>query len=983
MPSSCHMSADPSHSRPSPSLSVMACAACLCTLLCGGSIEASPAEPAQARVTPLLDNETIHDYSIAEGALGTSLGLFAEQSGLLLSFDPQWVRGHMAPALNGRYTARDGLQRLLENVELHVVAGSPGTYMLLPQGRAPSDVTTLPPAIIRGSELDSYSEPRSSVHLSPADIERFGQVSTGDLLKGVPGVQVGDSRNGGGLDVNIRGVQGQSRVAVRVDGSEQALDVYRGYAGTQQRSYIDPDLISSVSIHKGPTVRSGAIGGTVDIQTIGVKDILKDDHDVGLRLTGSIWNNGVKAAHRSRSAPSMDIEDMEDLEEDHFLLTTPRRKRGKLHTSQAKAGSAAFAYTNDDLDLVAGYAQRGQGNYFSGRKGQNRYRTRDERADEMRGVTTIYKAGDEVLNSSNQTESYLLKTTLRLTDEQSLHLGYRRYDGQAGEIMPSDIFRDGTAGIYQYPLNRMKIDAYTAGYDYQPHANPLVDLNAKLWMTRARSATLSSVEPPRSELYITDRGWTRLDNRRIGGELNNASELKTGYGAFRLDLGGALQFENIGPQKGVLTTIHDVNANRTLRDASRREFSLNGKLEYRPIERLTLWSGGRYSRFRTEDNGITSTARREERTLRSISVRSPEHGHIGSMRWFPDQHGQYTDATDPRLHNGIVAENSNYPFEGIPFDEISAARVRVSPPRTMDTVVGYDHAGKQAHAAQGFSPSFGIAFEALPNALVYASHTQGLRMPSLFETSRGTLQVKPGRNLKPERSNTWEVGGSLMRNDLLKDRDASAIRLAYFDNKIVNYVSRYYDPTTNGTMTFSNADSYRTRGLELQSDYDAGGVFAHLSTTHYLKVHTCDSAFAAKLRASAHQDQPTENTPNCTSGSFMGSYANTHNPPKRSTNLTVGLRLLDQSLTLGGRMTYTSGPTARQDEPWHTGPTTWQINYHPIKVYDLFLTYRLLGATELRASVQNLTDQYYLDPLAQSLMPAPGRTLRLGMQTKF
>lgn len=225
----------------------------------------------------------------------------------------------------------------------------------------------------------------------------------------------------------------------------------------------------------------------------------------------------------------------------------------------------------------------------------------------------------------------------------------------------------------------MKIDAYTAGYDYQPHANPLVDLNAKLWMTRARSATLSSVEPPRSELYITDRGWTRLDNRRIGGELNNASELKTGYGAFRLDLGGALQFENIGPQKGVLTTIHDVNANRTLRDASRREFSLNGKLEYRPIERLTLWSGGRYSRFRTEDNGITSTARREERTLRSISVRSPEHGHIGSMRWFPDQHGQYTDATDPRLHNGIVAENSNYPFEGIPFDEISAARVRVSP----------------------------------------------------------------------------------------------------------------------------------------------------------------------------------------------------------------------------------------------------------------------------------------------------------------
>ncbi|GEM_PF-4851890 len=34
-------------------------------------------------------------------------------------------------------------------------------------------------------------------------------------------------------------------------------------------------------------------------------------------------------------------------------------------------------------------------------------------------------------------------------------------------------------------------------------------------------------------------------------------------------------------------------------------------------------------------------------------------------------------------------------------------------------------------------------------------------------------------------------------------------------------------------------------------------------------------------------------------------------------------------------------------------------------------------------SVQNLTNRYYLDPLAQSFMPAPGRTVRIGMQTRF
>lgn len=108
----------------------------------------------------------------------------------------------------------------------------PSGYVLVAASR---DVA-LSPVVVTADALpkkEVYTAPRSSVYLSSEDIDRFGRVSAGDLLKGVPGVQVGDRRNGGGLDVNIRGIQGQSRVAVRVDGSEQALDAYRGYAGTQ------------------------------------------------------------------------------------------------------------------------------------------------------------------------------------------------------------------------------------------------------------------------------------------------------------------------------------------------------------------------------------------------------------------------------------------------------------------------------------------------------------------------------------------------------------------------------------------------------------------------------------------------------------------------------------------------------------------------------------------------------------------------------
>ncbi|MEQ6814802.1 TonB-dependent receptor domain-containing protein, partial [Pseudomonas aeruginosa] len=119
--------------------------------------------------------------------------------------------------------------------------------------------------------------------------------------------------------------------------------------------------------------------------------------------------------------------------------------------------------------------------------------------------------------------------------------------------------------------------------------------------------------------------------------------------------------------------------------------------------------------------------------------------------WFPDQNGQYTDATDPRLNNGIVTNNTNNPFEGIPFDEFGPANVTVHPSRVTNVVTGYNYSKKGSSRGGGFSPAFGINFELAPDTFVYASYTEGLRLPSLFETSQGTLQVEPGKDLKPER----------------------------------------------------------------------------------------------------------------------------------------------------------------------------------------------------------------------------------------
>ena len=336
---------------------------------CGAGLLNTSLALAQDTGTPALtatrlDDATLRDYDIAQGPLGAALGSFSSQSGLLLSYEPELTRGRTAPALKGRYTVNEGMQRLLANSGLRLVPSATGSYVLMAQGAPANAAAELSPTMVeaaaQGPQLDTYRAPRSSVHLNSEQIDRFGRVSAGDLLNGVPGVQVGDTRNGGALDVNIRGIQGQSRVAVKVDGSEQALDVYRGYGGTQQRSYIDPDLISSVTVNKGPSTKSGAIGGSVEMQTIGVQDILVDGNQVGIRLKGDFWDNGVAPVHRSASS------------KDESLSAPPRHSRGSLFGSEAESGSAAFAFTTERLDVVAAYAHRNQGNYFSGKNGQGR-----------------------------------------------------------------------------------------------------------------------------------------------------------------------------------------------------------------------------------------------------------------------------------------------------------------------------------------------------------------------------------------------------------------------------------------------------------------------------------------------------------------------------------------------------------------------------------------------------------------------------------
>lgn len=792
----------------------------------------------------------------------------------------------------------------------------------------PKSAPTVLKAIVAKGESDRkaeevFTKPKSSVYIQAEEVERFGLTSPADLLKGQPGVQVGDSRNGGALDVNIRGIQGQNRVPVMVDGAQQSISAYRGYSGTQQRSYIDTDFIGGVLVNKGPSLAAnaaGAVGGTVEITTITVDDILKPDRDFGVRLKGDFSDN------------SLTLPDEQAI---------PRDEKSHSFSDIAKSGSLAAAYRSDTFDFVGAYAQRYQGNYLAGTQGRDKYRRFRRNGTEEHTVGKVYKAGEEVMNTSRETESVLLKATLRPTDEQELEIGYRYFDGKFGEIMPSVIIR-GTDDfdpatlpdtIPQWPLGSMNMDTFTARYSYDPGDNDLVNVTANAWATVADSELLnaSSTYAPVSQYkyvqgpwgpYAT-YAWRRQHNRRFGFDINNKAELETQFGELTIDVGAAYQNERLRPADSVLITQKDRLNNKVVTDGKREEYSLSTQVEYRPTDYLSLRAGGRFLSFNTRDHN-----RYSQRTS-----------------WGGD------------LPGGPV------------FDAALTRR------------------------DSGFAPAIGATVNVTENSLIYANYSQGMRMPSLFESIMGTDAVLPSAGLDPERARSWEIGASTTQTDMIRPGDEAAFKLAYFNTSIKDYVTRFYNPMLppmgadyrEYEMTWYNADSFTVSGLEFQSQYDAGPVFAQLSATHYFKASTCDAEIAGKLRA-AHSPMHsihTAGTPDCTDGGFSGSYANTQNPPKYAVNLTAGMRFLDESLTVGGRMTHTSGPTAKLDQTWNGEVTTLQLHYEPVTTFDLFTTYTLREDAVFRASIENITDEYYLDPLAQSLMPAPGRAFRASLTLKF
>ncbi len=374
-----------------------------------------------------------------------------------------------------------------------------------------------------------YDDNFSSDFVGKKRIEAYRGTTPSDLLNSFAGVFSGDARNSGAIDPNIRGMQGEGRVKTRIDGSEQAVTVSRGYNGTSNRNYIDPLLTSGIRIVKDSGLDTGVqtgIGGGIQIRTLGVNDFIGEAGGFG----GEIRVEGASNAVNPRINKDYDGELIANIP--NYDPATGEFKPGlyeqdlkskntgdELNFAKGKdyATRIALGYKADNWDIMGAIAKRKRGNYFSGKHNvgfyDHEFLQRDNfyDNDKVLSMAKYYKPGEEVMNTSLEMDSYLLKASWQPTDSQKLQVNLRRSKSKYGEIMPSQAYQENGKGV-QWPLSKVTADAYSLQYKLNPADNKYLNLNANLWLTDTDSVLYNSGGFVNKSIGRVNEKTSRLNN---------------------------------------------------------------------------------------------------------------------------------------------------------------------------------------------------------------------------------------------------------------------------------------------------------------------------------------------------------------------------------------------------------------------------------------------------------------------------------------
>lgn len=566
------------------------------------------------------------------------------------------------------------------------------------QGKMPSPQAgpsaSLPDVVVIGHQNSDiagkervYTKDISNYFLNKEEVERYKGISAADILMGISGVYSSDARNSGAVSPNIRGIQGQGRIPVVVDGTQQEITVYRGYAGVNNRNYVDPNLLRSVSVYKGPSLDRNipnGMGGAIVMETIDATDVIPEGKNFGVSLLLEGSTNAVKprVPHHNNGKDYRTVEYgwLYQLRDANPRLLSPIATSGQnTFFKDAHAARIAVGYKYKDLtDIMLAYSYRDQGNYFAGNKGADFFKSHGHlkaRYDTYKGfIADLYPENSEVMNTSSKNRSFLLKNNWYLPNQQKIKFSWRHSDIQHGEIMNSRIsyglMLSNVLGQVkrlgsQWPLSKIKQDAYRLDYEWHPENNRWINLKAGVWATRTNTRTMSSGSSPalpynsdalfnqivqdmcnkqnpdtvmglNPDCYLTPEqvqealkragnkpntnGRYNLynpalhvsQNNRWGVDVSNRMQLLPSLG---LTLGGEFQRETLRGSMGPKPRwcyekyCDDDPYVFDPKSGKRQEHNLWFSFDWQPTERLNISAGGRWASYWSYDAGLDKLVR--------------------------------------------------------------------------------------------------------------------------------------------------------------------------------------------------------------------------------------------------------------------------------------------------------------------------------------------------------------------------------------
>ncbi|MEM9633668.1 MAG: TonB-dependent receptor [Pseudomonadota bacterium] len=836
--------------------------------------------------------------TIPAGSLEAALLRIGRQTNIRLVYPSDIARGKTTAGTSGAASPEEALASVLAGTGLVYRYTSANTVVLSDPAAGSGNLndadgsTVLDPVYIfdnpgHSTIYTQYETAAPVGFISQEEIDRFRGADPADIFRGTPGVSSGDPRNNaGGIDVNVRGLQGLDRINVTVDGAENSIQVNQGYQGLSNRTFIDPDFLGGIDILKGSDVTTKGIGGSVAMRTIDASDIVKEGKQFGIRVKGGYSTNssypdyGQVAGYEFPSSPWSPA------------VATPSpdgMDRPGLLTPTGGFGSAVVAFQNDHIELLAGYAQRKRGNYYAGENGPSanpvNVGARQVCSSWCQNYTNYientglanYRAGEEVLNTQLETKSILAKAGVQFGDGHRMKFTFNDYQGISGDRASWLLQTNRNQAVQTLDTYDTYLRSYTGDYSWNPEDNDFIDLSARAWGT---DLNRDQSQYRAYGIYIPVK--IRQKTLTKGLDIANQSVVQTRLGDVILDYGMALSNQHTKPASDSPA----LNTDGTY--GKKSEISSYAKANWEIFDNFDVSGGIRHTKYYIED----------------LRPESP---------FFPNQ-------------------------------------------------------GKKSDG--GFGHSFGVTYTAPFATQFYALYSNALRTPSLVETiSTGPASLAYFTELDPERARNWELGVNHTQAGVFTDTDTAYLKLGYFDMTIDNYVARAYGTTPSGYsgLYMFNLDKAKFSGFELAGRYEIGGFAADLAANYYTNVEYCPKDVG------------------CRNETLYGDYSTNQVPPKYQVSLTLSQKLFEDKLTVGGRVTHIGARAARHGAVTGSGLGQFisKIEWDPYTLVDAFAEYEITESLKANFRVENLTDQYYVDPLGSVQQPGPGRTFYLSLSAHF